>query len=200
MSPPAFKFLARSRRFAAGLVCIAALVAGPARAEIAKIMRDCGAKGDMVRLCPFFRPSFKPPPGWIVDEKSGFDKGIDIFLPPGKTFGNAPVLIFGEARPNSGKTPLATWVRVSDERWAKVSNELKVTELPSLDLGAGKREVIVHRYENPALRDQPYEIIGYFAEDDSDGNSFVIRLTLSGFKADELEKARGVFDDLLKNY
>jgi hypothetical protein len=170
-----------------------------AQAKIEKIVRMCPSETGVVRLCPIFRASFAPPKGWSVDTKSAAAQGIHIFLPPGKTFRNAPAMIYGEARYNVDKLPLAQWVSNSDKGWLEAGDGAKVEELPAGDLGAGKREVIVHRYNNP-IRDQPIEIIGYFAETDDDGNPFVVRLSLNGLSAKAVEDARPIFEEVLKSY
>jgi hypothetical protein len=181
----------------AAQLCIAPIA--PASATIEKIMLDCRLKGEM-QLCPVFRPSFKAPEGWSVDKKTGAQRGIEIFLPDGATFGEAPALIFGEARYNGEKLPLAEWIANSDKKWIGAQPGSKVIALPAGDLGAGKREVILHRYENPKLKHQPIELIAYFAEDDADGNSFVVRLTLSGLAERDVAAARPVFESVLKSY
>lgn len=178
---------------------IAAGIALPASAGVETIKRVCMQDGGL-RDCSVSRPSFKPPSGWTVDSKTGASQGIDIYLPAGEKFGDAPALIYGEARPNPGKTPLAQWVAESDAKWVAMQPNARVVDLPAGDLGGGKRDVIVHRYENPTMKNQPIEIIGYFAENDAARNAFVIRLTLSGLRANAIEDARGAFDTVLRSY
>ncbi len=192
--------LVRRLRAAAAIgLLLAAGMSLPARAGIETIKRMCiEEKG--LRECSVSRPSFKPPAGWTVDREVGANRGIEVFLPAGKSFGNAPVLIFGEARPNPGKTPLAEWVASSDRKWTAMQRDAKVVDLPGVDLGSAKREVIVHRYENPTMKNQPIEIIAYFADEDASGNAFVVRLTLSGLRAKAIEETRGVFDSVLRSY
>ena len=81
-----------------------------------------------------------------------------------------------------------------------MQRDAKVVDLPGVDLGSAKREVIVHRYENPTMKNQPIEIIAYFADEDASGNAFVVRLTLSGLRAKAIEETRGVFDSVLRSY
>lgn len=174
-------------------------LAGPADAKIEKSLNHCKGENGMTQLCPVYRPSFAPPEGWSTDKESAAARGVGIFVPPGKTFRDAPALIYGEARPNPAKIPLAQWVANSDDRWRQNLEGSKIEELPAGDLGVGKREVIVHRYINPS-KNQPVEIIGYFAENDADGNAYVVRLTLSGLGAKAVEGARPLFEKTLKAY
>jgi hypothetical protein len=174
-------------------------LAGPADAKIETSLNHCKGENGVMQLCPVYRPSFAPPKGWSTDKESAAAQGVSIFVPPGKTFRNAPALIYGEARPNPEKIPLAQWIANSDGRWLQSLKGSKIEELPAGDLGAGKREVIVHRYVNPS-KNQPVEIIGYFAENDADGNAYVVRLTLSGLSAKAVEAARPLFDETLKAY
>ena len=199
MNMRSLKIAHRLGSTAAIALLLSAGTSAPAQAGIETIKRMCiEEKG--LRECSVSRPSFKPPEGWTVDREVGANRGIEVYLPAGKRFGDAPVLIFGEARPNPGRTPLAEWVANSDRKWIAMQRDAKVVDLPSDGLGAGKREVLVHRYENPAMKNQPIEVIAYFAEDDAAGNSFVIRLTLSGLRAKAIEEARGVFDSVLHSY
>ena len=199
MNSRSFDIAYRLRGVAAAGFLLTAGMFVPAQAGIETIKRVCPEdKG--IRECSVSRASFKPPEGWTVDRETGASRGIEVYLPAGKKFGDAPALIFGEARPNQGKTPLAEWVANSDRKWVSMQRDAKVVELPSGDLGGGKREVIVHRYENPTMKNQPLEIIAYFADEDAAGNSFVIRLTLSGLRAKAIDDARGAFDSVLRSY
>lgn len=108
-------------------------------------------------------------------------------------------MIYGEARYNPEKTPLPQWVENSDKHWVEAGSSARIESLPAGDLGAGKREVILHRYINRD-KNQPVEVIGYFADTDKDGNSFVVRLTLSGLSAKAVESERPTFDAMIKSY
>jgi len=171
----------------------------PAEAKVEKIMNLCAGQNGATRLCPVYRPSFAPPKGWWTDKESGASQGVDIFVPDGATFRSAPALIYGDARYNPEKTPLAQWVENSDKHWVETGEGDRIEALSAEDLGAGKREVIIHRYHNRD-KNQPVELIGYFVDTDNDGNSFVVRLTLSGLSAEKVEKERPVFNQLIKGY
>lgn len=201
MNKPAFRAWTQRLAFVAVASAVSCFgSAAPAKAEIEKIMRVCEGENGGVKLCPIFRPSFKGPEGWSVDSKTEAKQGIIVFVPPGKTFGNAPALIVSDARYNSEKLPLGEWISNSDRRWIAAKHGSKIVELPNGDLGAGKREVVVRRYENPSLKGQPIELVGYFADTDKEGNSYVVRLTLTGLQNAEVEATRPLFDAMLKNY
>lgn len=145
----------------------------PARAEVDKILRVCdGQKG----LCPEFRPRVKAPDGWAKDEAASLKYGASMFVPRGKGFGNAEAIIYAEGRYNKDRTELVQWVATSDRDWAATSGkDVKITTLPSVN-----PKVIINRYDNPSLADQPVEVIAHYVDVDKDGNSYVVRLAISG--------------------
>ncbi|MCA1416242.1 hypothetical protein I6F30_34705 [Bradyrhizobium sp. NBAIM20] len=145
----------------------------PARAEVDKILRVCGGQKG---LCPEFRPRVKAPDGWTRDEAASVKYGASMFVPRGKGFGNAETIIYAEGRYNEDRTELVQWIATSDSDWATTSGKnVKITTLPSVN-----PKVIINRYDNPSLKDQPVEVIAHYADLDKDGNSYVVRLAVSG--------------------
>jgi hypothetical protein len=145
----------------------------PARAEVDKIMHVCDRPQ---RLCPEFRPRVKAPDGWVRDEAASLKYGASMFVPNGKKFGKAEVIMYAEGRYNKDRTELIQWVAASDRDWATSSGKnAKITTLPSVN-----PKVIINRYDNPSLKDEPIEVIAHYADLDKDGNSYVVRLAVSG--------------------
>lgn len=145
----------------------------PARAEVDKIIHVCDRQE---RLCPEFRPRVIAPDGWVRDEAASLKYGASMFVPHGKKFGNAQAIIYAEGRYNKDRTELVQWVAASDRDWATTSGKnAKIATLPSTN-----PKVIINRYDNPSLKDQPIEVIAHYADLDEDGNSYVVRLAISG--------------------
>ncbi|MFK4507512.1 hypothetical protein LPJ38_24960 [Bradyrhizobium daqingense] len=162
-------------RFILGLAFVTVFygVMFPARAEVDKILHVCDRQE---RMCPEFRPRVTAPDGWTRDEAASLKYGASMFVPNGKTFGRAEAIIYAEGRYNNDRTELGQWVAASDRDWAKTSGKnAKITTLPSVN-----PKVIIKRYDNPSLKDQPIEVIAHYADLDEDGNSYVVRLAVSG--------------------
>lgn len=163
------------RRFIFGmaLVIVSCCAMCPARAEVDKILNVCERQD---RMCPEFRPRVAAPDGWVKDEAASRKYGASMFVPRGKNFGNAEAIIYAGGRYNKDRIELAQWVAYSDREWAKTSGKAaKVTTLPSAN-----PKVIINRYDNPSLKDQPVEVIVHYADLDKDGNAYVVRLAVSG--------------------
>jgi len=163
------------RRFIFGMafVTISFYAMFPARAEVDKIIHVCDRQD---RMCPEFRPRVNAPDGWTKDEAASLKYGATMFVPDGKTFGSAEVIIYAEGRYNKDRIKLVQWVANSDRQWAATSGKnAKIVTLPSVN-----PKVIVNRYDNPSLKDQPIEVIAHYADLDTDGNSYVVRLAVSG--------------------
>lgn len=163
------------RRFIFGLAFVAVFYGAmlPARAEVYKIIHVCDRQGG---LCPEFRPRVTAPDGWVRDDAASLKYGASMFVPNGKSFGEAEAIIYAEGRYNEGRTKLVQWVAASDRDWATTSGRnAKIAKLPSVN-----PKVIVNRYDDPSLKDQPVEVIAHYADRDKDGNSYVVRLAVSG--------------------
>ncbi len=162
----------------------------PARAEVDKIIHVCDRQE---RLCPEFRPRVKAPDGWTRDEAASLRYGASMFVPKGKKFGKAEVIIYAEGRYNKDRTELVQWVATSDRDWATTSGKnAKITTLPSVN-----PKIIINRYDNPSLKDQPIEVIAHYADLDKDGNSYVVRLAVSGLNETAVLAAVPLLDEMI---
>jgi hypothetical protein len=180
------------RRFIFGIavvtVCCGAMFL--ARAEVDKIIHVCDRQE---RLCPEFRPRVKAPDGWTRDDAASLKYGASMFVPIGKKFGKSEAIIYAEGRYNKDRTELAQWVAASDRDWATASGEnAKITKLPSVN-----PNVIINRYDNPSLKDQPIEVIAHYADLDKDGNSYVVRLAVSGLNEAAVLAAMPLLDKMI---
>ncbi|HTV71909.1 MAG TPA: hypothetical protein VMF90_25535 [Rhizobiaceae bacterium] len=180
------------RRFICGMafVILSYGMMFPARAEVDKIIRVCDRQEG---LCPEFRPRVKAPDGWARDEAASLKYGASIFVPTGDQFGKAEAIIYAEGRYNKDRTELAQWVAASDRDWAETSGRnAKITRLPSVN-----PKVIINRYDNPSLKDQPIEVIAHYADLDKDGNSYVVRLAVSGLNETAVLAAVPLLDTMI---
>ena len=180
------------RRFIFGMVFVTAACGAmfPARAEVDKIMHVCDQQE---RVCPEFRPRVKAPDGWTRDEATSLKYGASMFVPNGKTFGEAELIIYAEGRYNKGQTKLVRWVATSDADWATTSGKnAKISKLPSVN-----PKVVINRYDNPSLKDQPIEVIAHYADLDKDGNSYVVRLAVSGLNETAVLAAVPLLDKMI---
>jgi hypothetical protein len=162
----------------------------PAKAEVDKILHVCDRQD---RMCPEFRPRVNAPDGWARDEAASLKYGASMFVPNGRTFGNAEAIIYAEGRYNKDRTELAQWVANSDQKWAAESGKkAKITSLASASPG-----VIIHRYDTPSMKDQPYEVIAHYVDVDQDGNSYVVRLAVSSKNEKALLAAVPLLDKMI---
>lgn len=180
------------RRFIFGLAVVTVSLGAmfPARAEVDKILHACDRQEG---LCPEFRPRVKAPDGWTRDEAASLKYGASMFVPNGKSFGKAEAIIYADGRYNKDRTELAQWVAASDQDWATTSGKnAKITTLPSAN-----PKVIINRYDNPSLKDQPIEVIAHYADLDKDGNSYVVRLAVSGLNEAAVLAAVPLLDKMI---
>src|SRR5205807_1913708 len=140
-----------------------------------------------------FRPRVTAPDGWARDEAASLKYGASMFAPNGKKFGKADVIIYAEGRYNKDRTELVQWVAASDRDWTMTSGKnARITTLPSVNA-----KVIINRYDNPDLKDQPIEVIAHYADRDKDGNSYVVRLAVSGFTETAVLAAMPLLDKMI---
>ncbi|WP_439368124.1 hypothetical protein [Bradyrhizobium sp. DASA03120] len=180
------------RRFIFGMAFATATCGAmfPVRAEVDKIIHVCDRQD---RVCPEFRPRVKAPDGWTRDEAASLKYGASMFVPNGKSFGNAEVIIYAEGRYNKDRTELVQWVATSDRDWATTSGKnAKITTRASVN-----PKVIINRYDNPSLKDQPIEVIAHDADLDKDGNSYVVRLAVSGLNETAVLAAVPLLDKMI---
>jgi hypothetical protein len=176
-----------------------AVTDAPARAEIATIKRLCTNDGQTGN-CPVYLPSFKVAEGWVMERNKTLELSVAMFVPKGRTFETTPVTMYAAATPLPTNVSLASWVAARDEKWQAEGTGAVVTEMSADDLGAGKRQIILHRYENRQLKRQAVEIVAYFVEKDAAGVSYAVRLVVSGVDDQTVSAARTGFDAMLKSY
>jgi hypothetical protein len=184
------RFQAVGTALALGLIACAA----PAQAEVQKFMTVCGGK-----LCPYFRIALKPPHGWVLDADATRKNGVQIIVPAGTNFGDAPALIYVQVfYRRDKKQSLADFARVSNERWRAHVQDAKITELPAVKRANGKPGFLRFAFKNPSKAQQAYELGAFGIDSDKDGNEFVLDVVMTGSDKTALDHAEKDYIAFLK--
>ncbi len=179
-----------------GMALAAALFMGgaPAQAEVQKFMNSCDGK-----LCPYYQLVLTPPEGWVVDQDATKKNKVQIMVPKGKTFGNAPALIYVQVFYHRDKQQsLANFAEVSNSRWRANVTDAKVTELPAVARANGKPGFLRFAFENPSKKQQAYELGAFGIDTDKDGNEFVLDVVMTGADKAALDHAEKDYIAFLK--
>lgn len=163
----------RLKSVIATALALAALT-GAARAEVKKYMLNCGNA-----LCPFYELQLTPPQGFALDKEATHESKVQLLIPRGKTFGNAPAIIYVKVSPREQEQAFADFIRVSQERWRQSVKDTRITPLGEIARANGKAAYQAYRYENPSRPQQAYEIVAFAEDTDSDGNRFAIMVVLT---------------------
>jgi hypothetical protein len=186
------------RRLAAAFAFFAWLAAaGPAAAEIEKILYHCAERQ---QLCPFLRASVTIPDGWVEDKAATRHFGAVIVLPKGVDFNDSQAIIYAIALYNRDKRPVADFLPEAVEDWKSRAKDAKIATLPELARGAGKPPFVRRAFEGPSLSEQGYELQAVTVDGDKDGNQFIVTITLSANSKAALEAAEPAYLAILGKY
>ncbi len=165
----------------------AALLAGApnASAEVQKFVAYCNGQ-----LCPYYQLVLTPPDGWVIDKEATAQNKIQMIVPKGMDFGNAPALIYVQVFLHRDKQqPLEDFARVSNERWLAGVKGARITPLPPVERANGKPAFLRFAFENPNNKQQAYEVGAFGIDADNDGNEFVLDVVMSGRAQKDLDRA-----------
>lgn len=179
-----------------GLMLATALFAsyGVAQAEVQKFMAPCDGK-----LCPYFRIALTAPKGWVLDEEATKTYKVQILVPKGKTYDNAPALIYVQVFYRRDKQQsLASFAETSNARWRAKVKDAKITSLPAVERANGKQGFLRFAFENPGNRQQPYELGAFGIDSDKDGNEFVLDVVMTAVNKTALDGAKKDYIAFLK--
>jgi len=185
----------KSRRLT-NVLLAAALCAAAASAhgEVRKFMRDCDGK-----LCPYYRIVLRPPAGWVLDDEATKRNGVQIIVPKGKNFGNAPALIYVQVFYHRDKQQsLANFAEVSNGRWRASVKDAKISELPAVERANHKPGFLRFAFDNPSKKQQAFEMGAFGIDDDGEGNEFVLDVVLTGLDKPAIERAEKDYISFLK--
>jgi hypothetical protein len=177
------------------ILAVALLAASSAtRADVEKFMSNCDGK-----LCPYFRFVLTPPDGWVVDEEATNKNKVQILVPKGKTFGNAPALIYVQVFFHRDKQQsLADFAEVSNGRWRAEVKDARISALPEIKRANGKPGFLRFAFENPSKAKQAYELGAFGIDGDKDGNEFVLDVVMSGLNKAAVDAAEKDYVAFLK--
>ena len=181
-------------------ICAAALFAGllavtPAGATIEKIMNQCDGK-----LCPFFRASIEIPDGWVEDKDATRHFNSQFLLPKGIDFDKSTATIYVTVVYNRKKQQISDFIPADIAEWRSRAKGAKITDLGELPRGDGKPAFVRHQFEAASLREQGYELQAVTTDGDTDGNEFIVTITLSANSAKALQSASAAYQAILSKY
>jgi hypothetical protein len=185
-------FLARS---CAVLALATMFAVTPAKATIEKIMNQCDGK-----LCPFFRASIVIPDGWVEDEGATRHFNSQFLLPKGVGFEKSTATIYVTVVYNRKKQPISDFLPADIAEWRSRAKGAKITDLDDLPRGDGKPAFVRHQFEAASLREQGYELQAVTTDDDTEGNEFIVTITLSANSAKALQSASAAYQAILSKY
>lgn len=167
----------------------------PASATIEKIMNQCDGK-----LCPFFRASIEIPDGWVEDKGATRHFNSQFLLPRGVDFEKSPVKIYVAVVYNRKKQPISDFVPDHLAEWRSRAKGAKIADLDELPRGDGKPAFVRYQFEAASLREQGYELEAVTTDTDTDGNEFIVTITLSANSAKALQSASAAYQAILSKY
>ena len=100
-------------------------VASSASAEIEKFMNMCDGK-----MCASFRASITVPEGWVEDKEASRELGVQMLLPKGKGFDEAPAKIYAMVHYNREKKAVSTFLPAQLQEWRGLAKDAKIEKLP----------------------------------------------------------------------
>jgi hypothetical protein len=185
----------RARGLAATAILFVAF-AGPAAAEIEKFMSPCGPG----KLCASFRASITVPDGWVEDKEASRELGVQMLLPKGKGFDEAPAKIYAMVHYNREKKAVSTFLPAQLQQWRGLAKDARIEKLSELKRADGKSVFLRHKFQAPSLKEQAYEQVAVTSDGDKDGNAFVVVITLSSDTREAFEAAQEAYQAILAKY
>lgn len=164
-----------------------------AHAEVQKFMNISGGK-----MQPFFRLIATPPKGWIVEDEASKKYGMQVLVPKGKTFGDAPALIYVKVSFKQKDVDQVQFIKNSQDRWLEEVPDSKITKMPDVARANGKAAFLPYQYVNPSVPKQPFEYVAFGEDSDKDGNTFNLMVTITGGDRKVIEKASGAYNEFLR--
>jgi hypothetical protein len=164
-----------------------------AHAEVQKFMNISGGK-----MQPYFRLITTPPEGWVVEEQATKKYGVQMLVPKGKTFGDAPALIYVKVSYRQKDTDQAKFIKDSNDYWLGKVPDAKITKMPDVTRANGKPAFQLYQYVNPSVPKQPFEYLAFGEDSDKDGNTFNLMITVTGGNQKVIENALPAYNEFLR--
>lgn len=169
--------MTRFRLLPAALATALVTGIGAAQAEVQKFIVPCPGQ----KLCASYQLVLTPPDGWVIDKDATAKNHVQMIVPKGKTFGDAPALIYVQVFYHADKTQtLEDFARVSNERWLAENASAKISPLSAIARTNGKQGFLRFAFQNPSRTAQAYEAGAFGIDNDKDGNEFVLDVVITG--------------------
>ena len=169
------------------------LTAGVAQAEVRKLM-----KLGPGTLIPYFELLLTPPKGWTEEKEASKQNGVQILVPRGRHFGNAPALMYVKVSNRLDKQSLEEFVGNSQKRWREQVTDTKIEKLTDVQRTSGQPAFASYRYENPSRPQQRFEAVSFGIDKDNDGNEFFVMVALTGRDKKAIDRGMTPYNAFLK--
>ena len=181
------------------VVSLALMIAGAlpvaTQAEIRKLMIIGDGK-----LIATFELILTPPKDWVEDKAASQENGVQIMVPRGRNFGNAPALMYVKVSSRRDKQSTEDFVATSQDRWRKAVPNTKIEKFGEVARDNGQAAYVTYRYENPSRPQQRFEAVSFAIDGDKDGNEFFVMVTLTGRDKKAIDRALVPYNAFLKTH
>jgi hypothetical protein len=182
-------------RPAIALALIAPLVTqAPATAEVKKFVEPCPGQ----RLCAYYRLVATPPSNWVEEPEASKEYRMQMLVPRGSTFGSADALIYVKVSLKQKDQDLAAFIAMSQGRWKEAVRDATITRIEDVPRSNGMPSFVSYRYENPSRPQQRFEAVSFAHDKDTDGNTFVLMVALTGMKKETIDRAMDAYREFLR--
>jgi hypothetical protein len=175
----------------------------PAAWLVALVFVSTGADAEVTKITVsadsgphvYWWPALPIPKSWVHDDEVSKERGVNVILPAGKSFDDAPAVIYASAdyKPRFPKIhSLAEFIRQDKADIASQSPTAVVSDRADAKTGDGTT-LKVMSYALPQKRQ--WELVAYGEEGD-----FYILFTVSAATETDLKASEGVFYALLATY
>jgi hypothetical protein len=178
-----------------GAVLAFTLAASSAQAEVRKLM-----KLGPGTLTPHFELVLTPPKDWIEEKEASKENGVQIMVPRGRHFGNAPALMYVKVSNRQDKQSLEDFVGNSQKRWREQVSDTKIEKLADVQRASGQPAFVSYRYENPSRPQQRFEAVSFGIDKDNDGNEFFVMVALTGRDKKAIDQGMTPYNAFLKTH
>ncbi len=180
---------------ASGAILAFTLAAGAAQAEVRKLMKI--GPGTLI---PHFELVLTPPKDWVEEKEASKETGVQILVPRGRHFGNAPALMYVKISHRQDKQSLEDFVGNSQKRWREQVSDTKIDKLTDVQRASRQPAFASYRYENPSRPQQRFEAVSFGIDKDHDGNEFFVMVALTGRDKKAIDQGMTPYNAFLKTH
>lgn len=140
------------------------------------------------------------PEDWVEDKEASAHFRARMLVPKGSNFEKAQAKIYAVARFNPSKQPISDFMPDAIKQWRDAAKDAKISTLADLPRGDGKPAFQHHQFEARSLAKQGYELQAVTTDTDTNGNSFIVTITLSANSQEALKAAEPAYLAILRKY